>query len=305
MNEQLFKEQLQHGIANKPEELIIDDLSWKLLSRCVIKGENVLMVGPSGCAKTMAARLVAKVFDRPFFKFNIGSTQDARATLIGNTSYKKEIGTVFNKSSFITAVTTKRAVILLDELTRGTHDSWNILMSLTDPSQRDLRLDEHDEGSIIKLAEGACLIATANIGNEYTATNVLDKAMSDRFPLKIEMDYLDEDQLKKLFSILFKNASKEQFDILNTLASISDSILSEYRKEDTNISSAISPRKLVKIAELVLDGFTLKEVVELAIYPEYPNDGGADNERVFVKQIVQKYFPVDAVNPVRDVRKKK
>jgi MoxR-like ATPase len=299
-----FEKLLEYGVQNKPNDLIISDLKWKYLIRNTLRAENILMVGPTGCGKTMSARYVAKILNRPFFKFNVGSTQDARASLIGNTVYKKEFGTLFHKSPFVTAITTPNAVVLLDELTRGSHDAWNILMPVTDPTQRDLRLDEDSEASVVKMPDSVCIIATANVGSEYTATKVLDKAISGRFPLKIEMDPLDSDQLKSLFSIIFKNATNHQFLILNSLADISEDIRMEYLKEDANITSIISPRSLVKMAELALDGFTLKEIAEVAIYPEYPNDGGADSERTFVKQILQKYFPVNVQNPIKDPRKK-
>lgn len=300
-----FQELLSYGIENKPKDLIISDLKWKYLIRCVLRAENVLMVGPTGCGKTMAAKLVATTLSRPFFKFNIGSTQDARATLIGNTTFKKEIGTLFHQSPFVKAITTPNAVILLDELTRGTHDAWNILMTATDPLQRDLRLDEDEEGAVVRVAEDVCFVATANIGNEYTATKVLDKAISNRFPIKVEMDPLDAEQLKSLFTIRFPSANKAQIDVMNKLASISDDIFEECKKEDANITTILSPRSIINMAKLVLDGFTLAEIAEMAIYPEYPIDGGAESERTFVKQILQKYFPVDANNPVKDIRKKK
>jgi hypothetical protein len=92
---------------------------------------------------------------------------------------------------------------------------------------------------------------------------------------------------------------------MDTLADISEDIRIECIKEDTNITSLLSPRSLIKMAELVLDGFTLKEIAEVAIYTEYPDDGGSDSERTFVKTILQQYFPVDVEDPVRDVRKKK
>ena len=57
-----FQELLSFGIGNKPKELIINDLKWKYLVRCVLRGENILMVGPTGCGKTMAARLVSQLF---------------------------------------------------------------------------------------------------------------------------------------------------------------------------------------------------------------------------------------------------
>ena len=41
--------------------------------------------------------------------------------------------------------------------------------------------------------------------------------------------------------------------------------------------------------ELLYDGFSLEESAEVSIYPQYSADGGADSERTFVKQLVQKY----------------
>ena len=38
---------------------------------------------------------------RPMFIFNMGSTTDARAAIIGNTHFKKEQGTFFDESPFI------------------------------------------------------------------------------------------------------------------------------------------------------------------------------------------------------------
>ncbi len=49
------------------------------------------------------------------------------------------------------------------------------------------------------MADGVTFIATANIGNEYTSTRVMDKALMDRFTI-IEMDLLsayDEAELLK------------------------------------------------------------------------------------------------------------
>ncbi len=70
--------------------------------------------------------------------------------------------------------------------------------------------------------------------------------------------------------------------------------------EDSTITSAISPASLVEIAELVVDNFSLTEIAEVAIYPEFPEDGGASSERTFVKQIVEKYIPSEAKSPIND-----
>ena len=62
---------------------------------------------------------------------------------------------------------------------------------------------------------------------------------------------------------------------------------------------------MVEMAELVMDGFTLEEIAEASIYTEYPDNGGADSERAFVKSILQKYFPKDVKNPINDPLKNK
>ena len=43
------------------------------------------------------------------------------------------------------------------------------------------------------------------------------------------------------------------------------------------------------MAGLIVDGFTISEAAEVCVYPFFDADGGMDSERVFVKQIVQKY----------------
>ena len=102
----------------KPNDLIISDTKWKYLVRSVLRGKNVLMTGPTGCAKTLAAKTVANVIGKPdkFFYFNLGSTQDARSALIGKTHFKEGTGTLFNESTFVKAIKTENAILLLAEV---------------------------------------------------------------------------------------------------------------------------------------------------------------------------------------------
>jgi MoxR-like ATPase len=305
MNDVEVEELLKKCVSLKPRELIISDLKWKYLVRAVLRSKNIMIIGPTGCAKTMAARCVAIALKRPFEIFNIGSTQDARATLIGNTTYKKEIGTLYHKSAFVKAITTEDMIVLLDEFTRGTHDAHNILMPVIDPIQRYLRLDEDENSSVANVAKGVTFIATANVGNEYTATKVMDKASARRFPIKLEMSPLTDDQLKSLFTIHFPNRTPQQVKDMNSLASISQDLIDQSKLEDSKISSTISPANIMEMSELVIDGFTLEEIAEAAIYPEYPDDGGADSERAFVKSIMQKYFVKNVNSPFNDPLNKK
>lgn len=48
------------SLALKPKELIVKDLKWKYLVRSAVRGKNIMMTGPSGTGKTMAARQLVK-----------------------------------------------------------------------------------------------------------------------------------------------------------------------------------------------------------------------------------------------------
>ena len=271
----------------KPSKLFMKGLKWKFLVRAAMRGKNILMTGPAGCGKTMAAKSLTNSLDRENFYFNLGATQDPRATLIGNTHFNKEDGTYFNEALFVKAIQTPNAVILLDELSRAHPEAHNILMTVLDEGQRYLRLDEADGSPTIKVAKGVTFVATANIGNEYTATRVMDRALLDRFII-VEMDVLGIDEEKDLLSMLFPNVESKQID---SVAAIVADTRKELNSEMPRISTHVSTRSSVEMVSLIYDGFTLAEASEVCIYPLFDNAGGIDSERTFIKQIVQKYIP--------------
>ena len=276
---------ISNSYGLKPKGLIMKELKWKYLIRSAVRGKNIMMTGQAGCGKTMAAKSLVNALDRPDFYFNLGATQDPRASLIGNVHFDKGKGTYFSESLFVKAIQTPNAVILLDELTRAHPDAWNILMTVLDYGQRYLRLDESDGQDTIKVADGVTFIATANIGNEYTATRQLDKALMDRFTV-IEMDLLNDEEELGLLKYMFPTVDESE---LKNISSITHLTRVEAQNDNPRISSGVSTRTSVEIAGLLFDGFSLMEAADITIYPQYDATGGVDSERTFVKQIVQKF----------------
>lgn len=276
---------IHNSYSLKPTGLMMNELKWKYLVRSGVRGKNIMMTGPAGCGKTMAAKSLVNALDRPDFYFNLGATQDPRATLIGNVHFEKKSGTYFSESVFVKAIQTPNAVVLLDELSRAHPDAWNILMTVLDYGQRYLRLDEADGQQTIKVADGVTFVATANIGNEYTSTRVMDKALMDRFTI-VEMDVLTENEENELLTYMFPHVDAE---VLGNVTKIANLTRVESKSDTARVGSGISTRTTVELSGLLFDGFTLMEAAEVCIYPQYDSSGGVDSERTFVKQIVQKF----------------
>jgi MoxR-like ATPase len=272
-----------------PEDLKIKDVHWKYLLWGILKGKNILLYGMSGSGKTLSAIKAAEAIGRSdkFFKINLGSSQDPRATLIGNTHLKKDEGTIFHESGFIKAIRTEGTIILLDELSRCHPDGWNILLSALDPIQRYVRLDEKEDSEVVPVAKGVCFISTANIGAEYTSTRIMDRALMDRFSVKIEIEPLSMDEE---FDLLANNWKSVDIEDLKVVCLINSEIREEYKKSDSKITTCISTRIANEMAEMLNDGFDLMEILDNVVYSAFSNEGGDASERSFIKKLCQKYI---------------
>ena len=278
---------LKTCVEKRPSDLYMEDLTWKFICRNIYRGRNMLLTGPTGTGKSQTAIAAAKALGRELFYVNLGATQDPRGTLIGNTHFSKEVGTFFNESAFVQAIKTPNTVVLLDEISRAHPEAWNILMTVLDPGQRYLRLDEAVGAPTVKVAEGVSFVATANLGAEYTAVRVMDRALMDRFTIA-EIPYLTAGQETNLLGQIYPELLMK--DAL-ALAEIAEATRREIQSDMPQISTMISTRSVIEMAGLMVDGFTLGEVANVGIYPMYSNEGGLQSERTFVRQIVQKHIP--------------
>lgn len=274
----------QSKMIGKPDDFIISDLKWKYLVRCINKGKNLMFVGPAGTGKTQIIFKASEALNRQIFYFNLGSTQDVRSALIGNTYFKD--GTYFEESAFVKAIKTPNSIVLLDEISRANPEAWNILMPVLDVNIRKLRLDEKENSPVINVASGVSFISTANIGFEYTSARMLDRALADRFSV-VEMDTLDKDQEMKLLSMKVPYLDPK---VNEALCDISFRIRMECERENSKLSSILSTRTLIEAAEMSIDDFSIDEIAELIFYPQYSDEGGTDSERIYVRQLVQKYI---------------
>lgn len=281
---------INRSYSLKPEDLMLSEIRWKYAMRTVVRGGNLMFTGPAGCGKTLACQSVAKAYpDRPYFYFNLGASQDPRGMLIGNTHYSPDEGTFVAEALFAQAIQTPNAIILLDETSRAHDDAANILMTVLDRGQRYLRIDEKPDTPTINVAPGVVFLATANIGNEYTGTRVMDRAFLDRFAV-IEMEPLTAEEEVSLLTRLYPSVENRW---IAALGEIAEATRKDVKSDDPRLSTIISTRATVEMTGLIHDGFSLAEASEVCIYPFFDAAGGADSERTFIKALVQKHLPTE------------
>lgn len=280
---------LQQAMNYKPEKIQIDPIWWKFAVRTVIRGQTMMVVGPTGCGKSLLAFSLRDAFglkdDETFFKVNLGASQDPRSTLIGNTHFDKNKGTFVSPSYFVQAIQVPNSIILLDEASRAHPEAHNILMSVLDKTQGYLRIDEMPGGQTIKVAPGVCFILTANIGSEYTATRTMDRALLDRC-IMFEMSPMGMSQEIDNLNLLFPKLPSA---VKSAIAEIAIETRDNLKSAAPQLDTMMSTRMVEETAGLIHDGFTLKEAVEVSLYP-YFSDAGGQSPREFVKSLVQRHI---------------
>jgi len=160
---------------------VIDETKKEMLTALIQSGKNCLLTGATGCGKTTLCFEIAKELGMNPVVINMGSTQDARTSLVGY--HVLENGnTRFQVSDFINAIQTPNTLIILDELSRASDDAFNIVFPLLD-FRKDIRVEElsNGNGETIHVDPTVRFVATANIGLDYSSARSLDRALKDRF----------------------------------------------------------------------------------------------------------------------------
>ena len=288
----VFFPQKDETYVVKPQIEKLLDILTEAAKKCP---QNVNLIGPHGCGKTELAIQFAARTARPMLIMDCANLREARDWFGYKTA---KDGTVYwHESQFVRAVEAGNHVILLDELNRANPSLLNTLMPLLD-GRRFTYLEE--KGAKIQVGAGTVFFATMNEGAGYTGTSALDRAVRDRFPRAVELQYLEE---RDEIQLLVKRTNVEKA-IARRLVQMANKVRQSAVGMSAELSESISTRQLIAAAhDFVLGGV---DTLEFTITNHFSADGDADSERGKVQSIIQGKFgdiiaanAVEAAEPVK------
>lgn len=264
------------------DEFFVTDEVWEQLCFVASRGTNVLLTGPSGCGKSELCYRIARAASRPIEPFNCGAMSEPRSSLIGNTHFDRQKGTWFAESRFVRSVQKTGTCVLLDEISRAGRDAFNILLPLLD-AQGYLALDEAEGAAVVKRAEHVTFFATANFGMEYTGAEPLDKALADRFPVVIAIDFPPRERGLALLIRRCPGLSERAAARLVAVAVRQRELMGE-----GEFMGPVSTRSLLAAGEQVAAGMPIENALRFCILNRFSAEGGDVSERAKLLQIVQR-----------------
>jgi MoxR-like ATPase len=224
-----------------------------LLKRNILKSVNTLLLGPTGVGKTELVDNIAKELKLPITIFDMGTMTDPISSIVGThiIEVKSGVATSNFKRSRFSEVVKEPGIVLLDEISRASAASNNLLFPCLD-FRRTLAMEyDFTDNTPIKIHENCVFVATANLGSQYTGTHKLDKALLDRF-MSLEIDPLPQEAIFKLAFRHFPNIPEKKIEtIVNAFTAIN------IAHDNFKISFSLSIRHLKMICKMVEDEFTI------------------------------------------------
>ena len=199
----------------------------------------VFITGLSGNGKTLMVEQVCAELNRDCIRVNISIETDETDLLGGPTLVN---GNVVNRDGPVLQAMKKGAVLLIDEVDRGS----NKLMCLQGILEGKPYYNKKS-GEMVYPAEGFTIIATANTKGRGSdegkyLSQILDDAFLERFPITVEQEYPDAKTEKKILTPLINDK-----EFVEKLCQWADVVRQTYDQGGTD--EIVSTRRLVHIAK--------------------------------------------------------
>jgi len=273
----LIRSELEKVIIG--QSAVLDDLITALVA-----GGHVLLEGVPGVAKTLTVRCLARALDQSFSRIQF--TPDLMpADVTGVNVFEPASGSFnFVRGPVFTDI------LLADEINRAPAKTQSAMLEAMQEKQVTI------DGTSYPLSETFMVVATQN-PLEYEGTYPLPEAQLDRFLMKVEIDYPNEDTELLMLATMngLGDKAAAPFEVIQTVLgaqAIADMRAQVHRvdcdeailqyivglirksREATTLSTGASPRAAVMLlqaakarAMLLGKDFTRPEDVQKVIFP--------------------------------------
>ena len=186
---QALKDIIPTGVEYIPRDLGDGSTDLEVLEYALKTHQNVLIVGPTGVAKTRLVRKHCEALGLAFV--NIPGYEAIDMDQLLGQPVQKPDGTIgWRYGALPLAAAHGKACIYLDEVNGIKQGNTMMFHGMMD-DRREVTLMQHGEqfdGPLtVKLADDAQVVATMNIG--YKGTRALNEAFAGRFDIVIDFDY--------------------------------------------------------------------------------------------------------------------
>lgn len=275
----------------------VSEQLWKILVHNLHAKKNTVLAGPTGTGKTEVIKLICDKAGIPWTIIPMGTITDPVEQLIGKPILEGG-NESYDWAEFSRAIQ-KPGVIILDELNRTPKNGENILFSVLDNTRELVASGAFGTTETrIKVHPECMFFATANCAaggkkdNNYNATKGIDAALASRF-FFVETDYMD---MKSEASVLMSRCGIKTEEA-KAIASAVRCVREASTNNDFNVT--ISTRESLDCADLVHDGFSVKEAIEYTFYPKFDAGSGCrtigspldpNSERAVIAKAVEALF---------------
>ncbi|MBZ0158412.1 MAG: AAA family ATPase [Alphaproteobacteria bacterium] len=226
----------------EPKDMGVQHYLFPKLLKIAARRKNVALVGPAGSGKTTVVHNVATALDLPFYCMSV-SMQTTKSDLFGFIDASgRYIPSMFRKAY------EHGGVFCLDEIDAGNANVLVLLNSATANglcSFPDGMIEKHKDFVLFACAN------TFGLGNDrkYVGRNQMDAATRNRF-LFIEFPY---DEHMEMAISPNKDWTRKVQSIRRTIAGLKEDVIA-------------SPRASIHGADLLEDGLTEEEVLDMLIF---------------------------------------
>ena len=280
----------QSNLVPEEDLFIVDgdnEDSIEKVLKGIEKNYPVLLTGPTGSGKTSMVKYLAHKTNNAY----------RRVQLNGSTGVDNFVGRwlinaqgTYWQDGILTEAWRKGEFLLLDELNAALPEILFVLHSIMD-GDKALILDEKD-GEVVKAHPDFRLFAAINPSDDYVGTKELNKALVDRFPIVLKIDYPERKKEMAIITAHTKLQDKKE-ENADGQPSRKQSVLRRmvefagvlrYKSLNSELGFACSTRQLIYWGSLISD-YGVKKAAQITIV----NKADEEDGKVIMDEL-NKYF---------------